>query len=102
MNILIVKQDIEKQQLQLLLPEVDWIQLRAIIDAAFDMALFAVQLALRLAGIMALWLGLIKITEQSGLVNKTSVYETLVDGAKDGFSTAVRIITYLVAILFVR
>ena len=35
-----------------------------------------------------------------GLANKVPVYETFVEGARDGFSTAVRIIPYLVAILF--
>ena len=35
-----------------------------------------------------------------GLYKKVSVYEEFVDGAKEGFSTAVRIIPYLVAILF--
>ncbi|MFW2372358.1 MAG: nucleoside recognition domain-containing protein [Gammaproteobacteria bacterium] len=68
LNIRIIRHDIDKQQLQLLLPEVHWVKLRAIIDAAFDMSKFAVQLAIGLAGIMALWLGLMKIAEQSGLV----------------------------------
>lgn len=35
-----------------------------------------------------------------GLYKKVAVYEVFVDGAKEGFSTAVRIIPYLVAILF--
>lgn len=35
-----------------------------------------------------------------GLMHKVAVYETFVEGAKDGFSTAIRIIPYLVAILF--
>ena len=35
-----------------------------------------------------------------GLYKKVAVYEVFVDGAKDGFSTAVRIIPYLVAMLF--
>ena len=35
-----------------------------------------------------------------GLYKKVAVYEVFVEGAKDGFSTAVRIIPYLVAILF--
>lgn len=35
-----------------------------------------------------------------GLYKRVPVYEEFVEGAKDGFSTAVRIIPYLVAILF--
>lgn len=35
-----------------------------------------------------------------GLYKKTPVYEEFVEGAKEGFTTAVRIIPYLVAILF--
>jgi len=35
-----------------------------------------------------------------GLIKKVAVYDEFVDGAKEGFSTAVRIIPYLVAMLF--
>lgn len=35
-----------------------------------------------------------------GFVKKVKVYEVFVEGAKDGFNTAVRIIPYLVAMLF--
>src|SRR5688500_19447106 len=35
-----------------------------------------------------------------GLYKRVPVYESFVDGAKDGFNVAVRIIPYLVAILF--
>lgn len=35
-----------------------------------------------------------------GLIKKVPVYEVFVEGAKDGFATAVRIIPYLVAMLF--
>ena len=55
-------------KLQLVLPQVHWIKLRAISQAAFDMAEFAVKLAIGLAGIMALWLGLMRIAEKSGLI----------------------------------
>lgn len=51
------------------LPEVNFVKLRAITAAAFSMAETAVTLALGLIGIMALWLGLMKIAEQSGLIN---------------------------------
>ena len=36
-----------------------------------------------------------------GLIKKVKVYEVFVEGAKDGFNTAVKIIPYLVAMLFV-
>ena len=35
----------------------------------------------------------------AGMVKRVNVYEAFIDGAKDGFTTAVRIIPYLVAIL---
>src|SRR4051812_11234223 len=35
-----------------------------------------------------------------GLIKRVAVYEKFVEGAKDGFNTSVRIIPYLVAILF--
>jgi spore maturation protein B len=35
-----------------------------------------------------------------GAIKKVKVYEAFVEGAKDGFTTAVRIIPYLVAMLF--
>lgn len=60
--------DRSNHQLSLIMPEVHWVKLKAITDAAFDMAEFAVKLAIGLAGIMALWLGLMQIAEKSGLV----------------------------------
>jgi len=50
------------------LPEVHWIKIKAITKAAFDIVTFAVKLAIGLAGIMALWLGLMRIAEKSGLL----------------------------------
>jgi len=55
-------------QLNLLLPELHWHKLRSVTQAAFDMAKFAVKLAIGLIGIMALWLGLMQIAEKSGLI----------------------------------
>lgn len=51
------------------LPAIHWIKLRAVTEAAFDTAEFAVKLALGLIGIMALWLGLMQIIEKSGLIH---------------------------------
>lgn len=56
-------------QLTLRLPEIHWLKLRQVTDAAFDTAEFAVKLALGLIGIMALWLGLMQIVEKSGLIH---------------------------------
>ena len=53
-----------------LLPEIHWNKLRKITYAAFDMANFAVKLAIGLIGIMALWLGLMQIADKSGLSNR--------------------------------
>jgi len=50
------------------LPEVKFVSMRNIASAAFDMAEFAVKLAIGLIGAMALWLGLMKIAEESGLI----------------------------------
>lgn len=57
-------------QVSALLPEVHLVKLRAISTAAFDMAETAVKIALGLIGVMALWLGLLKIAEDSNLVRK--------------------------------
>lgn len=52
----------------IILPKVHYVKLRAIANAAFNMAEFGVTLAIGLIGIMALWLGLMKIAEKSGLM----------------------------------
>jgi spore maturation protein A len=59
----------EKFTALVVLPEVNFVKIRAITSAAFSMAEAAVTLALGLIGIMALWLGLMKIAEVSGLIN---------------------------------
>ncbi|MCM1313392.1 MAG: spore maturation protein [Bacteroides sp.] len=43
--------------------------------------------------------GIILLFILAGVVKKINVYESFIEGAKDGFATAVRIIPYLVAIL---
>ncbi len=47
---------------------VRFVAMRAVTAAAFDAAALAVQIAIGLIGIMALWLGVMKIAEQAGLV----------------------------------
>ncbi len=56
------------EHMHILFPELHWVKLRAITEAAFDMAEFAAKLALGLIGLMALWLGLMRIAEQSGII----------------------------------
>ncbi len=48
---------------------VQFVKMNAISEAAFDFAETAVSIALSLIGILALWLGLLKIAEASGLIN---------------------------------
>ncbi|MEZ5037963.1 MAG: nucleoside recognition domain-containing protein [Chitinophagales bacterium] len=43
--------------------------------------------------------GIIVVIIISGAIKKINVYDTFIDGAKDGFKTAVQIIPYLIAIL---
>jgi spore maturation protein A len=45
-----------------------YVKLKAITQAAIDFAGLAVEIAIGLIGVMALWLGLIKIAEEAGLV----------------------------------
>jgi spore maturation protein A len=59
----------DQQTLSLILPAIHWQKMRGMMQAAFDMAEFAVKLALGLIGIMALWLGLMQIAERSGLIH---------------------------------
>ncbi len=47
---------------------VRFVKLQAITKAAFDFAGTAVEIALGLIGVLALWLGLLKIAEKSGLI----------------------------------
>lgn len=46
-----------------------------------------------------LLMGIIVAFIVAGVFNRVNVYDTFIEGAKDGFQTAVRIIPYLVAIL---
>jgi len=64
----VLRLDHTATSLEFVLPEVYWVKIRAVTEAAFDMATFAVKLAVGLVGIMALWLGLMRIGEHSGLV----------------------------------
>lgn len=49
--------------------KVRFVKMQAIASAAFSMAETAVSLALGLIGVIALWMGLLKIAEASGMIN---------------------------------
>ncbi|GMQ97338.1 MAG: nucleoside recognition domain-containing protein [Gammaproteobacteria bacterium] len=68
LNLTVVAGPDDQGRVQVTLPEVHWVRMQAITQAAFDMAEFAVKLAIGLIGLMGLWLGMMKIAEASGLV----------------------------------
>ena len=51
------------------LPSVRFVKMAAITEAAFDFAETAVSLALGLIGVLALWMGLLRIAETSGMLH---------------------------------
>jgi len=53
---------------QIMLEPIRFVKLKAITQAAIDFANTAVEIAIGLIGVMALWLGLIKVAEEAGLV----------------------------------
>jgi spore maturation protein A len=55
-------------KVSILLEPIRFVKMRAITQAAIDFAALAVEIAIGLIGVMALWLGLIKIGEEAGLV----------------------------------
>ena len=52
----------------IILEPICFVKLKAITQAAIDFANTAVEIAIGLIGVMALWLGLIKVAEEAGLV----------------------------------
>ncbi|MGA9118958.1 MAG: nucleoside recognition domain-containing protein [Bacteroidota bacterium] len=55
-------------QLRFTLEPIRFVRLRAVTQAAFDYAGIAVTIALGLIGIMAFWLGVMKVAEEAGLL----------------------------------
>ncbi|MCX6168270.1 MAG: nucleoside recognition protein [Ignavibacteriales bacterium] len=53
----------------LILEKISFAKMKEVTDAAIDYAGKAVNIAIGLVGIMALWLGIMKIAEQSGLIS---------------------------------
>jgi spore maturation protein A len=64
--------DRRSAQGELIFEQIHFIKLKAVTQAAIDFAATAVEIALGLIGVMALWLGLIKIAEKAGLVKVLS------------------------------
>lgn len=61
-------QDRKTAQIQIILEPIRFVKLKAVTQAALDYAKTAVEIALGLIGIMALWLGVMKVAEEAGLV----------------------------------
>src|SRR3954463_11784000 len=57
------------EAVQLIFDPVRFVKIRAITTAAIEMASTAVELSLKLIGVLALWLGLMKIGEAAGLID---------------------------------
>ena len=55
-------------QVSVLLEKINYVKIRAITKAALDYADTAVTISLGLIGVMALWLGVVKIAEEAGLL----------------------------------
>jgi len=54
---------------EIVLEEISIVKIKEVTNAVLDYAETAVKIALGLIGIMALWLGIMKIAEESGLIN---------------------------------
>jgi spore maturation protein SpmA len=67
---LVSNMDSHKYKCKLTLEKVSFVKMRDITNSAIEYAAKAVNIAIGLIGIMALWLGIMKIAEQSGLVNR--------------------------------
>ncbi len=61
-------EDKSSAQISFLLEKVNYVKMRAITKAALDYADTAVTISLGLIGVMALWLGVMKVAEEAGLL----------------------------------
>ncbi len=61
-------EDKSSAQISFLLEKVNYVKVRAITKAALDYADTAVTISLGLIGVMALWLGVMKVAEEAGLL----------------------------------
>lgn len=60
-------------QAKIMLEEVGYVKLKSVTDAALSYAEVAVEIALGLIGIMAMWLGIMKIAEEAGIIRYIAV-----------------------------
>lgn len=67
-NSFVVSEDGRSARVEAVLEPIHFVKIRAVTQAALDYAATAVTIALGLIGIMALWLGVMKVAEQAGLI----------------------------------
>ncbi|MGK9476031.1 nucleoside recognition domain-containing protein [Melioribacter sp. OK-6-Me] len=67
------KQAADTAEVSVRLEEVSFLKMKNVTNAAIDYASTAVNISLGLIGIMALWLGLMKIAYEAGLIRKISL-----------------------------
>jgi spore maturation protein A len=65
---MVVAQDSKSARIQIVLEPIHYMKCKAVTQAALDYASTAVTIALGLIGIMALWLGVMKVAEEAGLL----------------------------------
>ena len=65
---LVVAPDQQSAKVQIVLESIRFVKTRAVTQAALDYATTAVTIALGLIGVMALWLGVMKVAEEAGLL----------------------------------
>jgi spore maturation protein A len=63
-----VADDRQTASMQLVLEAIRFVKLKSVTQAAFDYAAIAVRISLGLIGIMALWLGIMKVGEEAGML----------------------------------
>ena len=68
LNSIKFSEDKTSAQISFLLEKIDYVKIRAITKAALDYADTAVTISLGLIGVMALWLGIVKVAEEAGLL----------------------------------
>ena len=68
LNSIKFSEDKTSAQISFLLEKINYVKIRAITKAALDYADTAVTISLGLIGVMALWLGVMKVAEEAGLL----------------------------------
>lgn len=72
---LLIKNKIDESTFNaaIILSEIEFLSLKKITNESIKIAGVAVEIALGLIGIMAMWLGIMKVAEQAGLINKIAL-----------------------------